>query len=67
MNPIKRKFVNVTPLSKEAKHRFIHFMNSFHACEVNEERDNILYLTSINKQYSFMVQKEGNQHWKIEK
>lgn len=67
MNTIKRKFVNVTPLSKKARNRFINLMDSFHACEVQQEKDDILYLTSLNKQYSFVVQKKGNEHWKVEK
>lgn len=67
MTKVKRKFVNVTPLTNIAKDRFIHLMDSFHACEVENETDNVFYLTSINKQYSFVVQKKGNEHWKVEK
>jgi len=35
----KRKFVNVRPLSSKAKNRFINIMESFHACEVEQETD----------------------------
>lgn len=63
----KKKFVNVTPLSKIAKNRFTDIMQSFHACEVEKENDNILFLVSLNKLYRFCVQKEGNEHWRIDK
>lgn len=67
MNATKRKFVNVTPLSNVAKHRFITIMNSFHACVVQEEKDDMMYLISLNKQYNFWVEKSGSEHWKVEK
>jgi hypothetical protein len=63
----KKRFVNVTPLSSKAKNRFINLMDSFHACKVEQEKDNLLFLVSLNRQYCFWVQKEGNEHWKIEK
>lgn len=66
-NKIKKKFVSVSPLSKIAKDRFIHNMNSFHSCEVEQETDDKFFLISINRQYRFIVQKKGNEHWKIEK
>lgn len=63
----KRKFVNVTPQSPEAKYRFFSLMDSFHGCVIEEETDSLLLLTSINGQYCFWVQKNGNEHWKVEK
>jgi hypothetical protein len=63
----KKKFVSVSPLSKIAKNRFIHDMNSFHSCEVEQETDDKLFLVSLNRQYHFIVQKNGNEHWKVEK
>jgi len=63
----KRKFVNVTPLSSKAKNRFVNIMESFHACEVEQEKDGMFFLTSINKNYRFWLQKEGNEHWRIDK
>ncbi len=63
----KRKFVNVTPLSSQAKDRFVSIMKSFHACEVEQEKDGMFFLTSINKNYRFWLQKEGNEHWRIDK
>ena len=66
MTKPKKKFVNVTPLSKIANDRFIHFMNRFHACEVIKETGNMIFLVSLNKEYSFWIQKNGNEHWKVE-
>jgi hypothetical protein len=63
----KKKFVNVTPLSSKAKNRFVNIMESFHSCEVEQEKDNLLFLVSLNKKYCFWVQREGNEHWRIEK
>lgn len=67
MSKEKRKFVNVTPLSSKAKNRFTNIMESFHACEVEQEKDNLVFLVSLNRKYCFWVQKEGNEHWKIQK
>ena len=63
----KKKFVNVTPLSSKAKNRFVNIMESFHSCEVEQEKDNLLFLVSLNKKYCFWVQREGNEHWRIDK
>lgn len=62
-----KKFLNVSPLSTQAKHRFATFMNSFHACVVESEKNNMYLLTSLNGEYCFWVQREGNEHWKVEK
>jgi hypothetical protein len=67
MTKVKRKFVNVTPLSSKAKNRFANIMESFHSCEVEQEKDNLLFLVSLNKKYCFWVQREGNEHWRIDK
>lgn len=64
---VKKKFVNVTPLSSKAKNRFANIMQSLHCCEVEQETDNMFFLVSINRQYCFWIQKKGNEHWKIEK
>jgi hypothetical protein len=63
----KRKFVNVTPLSSEAKNRFTDIMQSFHACTVERENNDLMFLISLNKRYCFWIQREGNEHWRIEK
>jgi hypothetical protein len=67
MTKIKKKFVNVTPLSSKARNRFINIMDSFHSCEVEQEKDNLFFLVSLNKKYCFWVQKDGNEHWQIQK
>ena len=64
---MKKKFVNVTPKSPKAKNRFINIMDSFHACEVEQEKDGKLFLVSLNRKYCFWLQKEGNEHWGIVK
>lgn len=65
MTKTKKKFVYVTPLSKIAKDRFIGIMKSFHACEVEQESEDMFFLVSLNKMYHFCLQKEGNEHWRI--
>lgn len=64
---VKKKFVNVTPLSSKAKNRFANIMDSFHACEVEQEKDGKLFLVSLNRKYCFWVQKNGNEHWQLQK
>lgn len=63
----KKKFVNVTPLSSKAKNRFMNIMESFHACQVEQEKGNMFFLVSLNRKYCFWIQENGNEHWKIEK
>jgi len=63
----KKHFVSVTPMSSKAKNRFVNIMGSFHTCEVEQETADKFFLVSLNKMYFFWIQKEGNEHWKIEK
>jgi len=63
----KKKFVYVTPLSPSAQNRFNECMNHFHTCEIKNQKDNNLYLQSINKKYKFIVNKKGDENWKVEK
>lgn len=67
MNPQKKKFVSLVPLSIEAKYRFATSMNSFHACQVVEESSNMLKLVSLNGEYHTIVPKTGNEHWEVVK
>jgi hypothetical protein len=67
MTKPKAKFVTVSPLSSKAKNRFVNIMDSLHSCIVEQEIDNKLFLVSLNKKYCFWIQKEGNEHWKVEK
>ena len=64
---IKKRFVNVTPLSSKAKNRFVNIMQSLHAMEVEQETDDKLFLVSINRMYCTWVPKTGNEHWEISK
>lgn len=63
----KKKFVNVVPVSSKAKNRFHNLMDCFHACEVEQETDKMFFLVSLNRQYCFWIQKQGNEHWSIQK
>jgi len=45
----------------------VNIMGSFHTCEVEQETADKFFLVSLNKMYCFWIQKEGNEHWKIEK
>jgi hypothetical protein len=62
---IKKRFVNVQPKSLKAKNRFVNQMDSLHAMEVEQEKDNKMFLVSINRRYCFWIPKEGNEHWGI--
>jgi len=67
MMKVKKKFVNVEPISSAAKNRFVNIMNSFHACEVEQEKDEMYFLASLNKKYYMWLPKKGNEHWKVVK
>jgi hypothetical protein len=63
----KKQFVNIVPKSSKAKNRFVNIMQSFHAMEVEQETDTMLFLVSLNRQYCTWVPKTGNEHWEIVK
>jgi hypothetical protein len=63
----KKRFISVTPLSSKAKNRFINIMESFHSCEIEQETNDKFFLVSLNRQYCFWIQKNGNEHWSISK
>lgn len=67
MKKSKKKIINISPLSKIARQRFIHDMNNFHACIVLDEGKELYHLLSLNGMYEFHLQKTGNEHWKIVK
>ena len=62
---MKRKFVSVEPISVIAKNRFVEDMQSLHSCVIEQEKDDMIHLASINKCYYFWLPKEGNEHWKV--
>ena len=62
---VKRKFVNVAPISQKAKNRFVNNMDSLHGCIIEQEKDNMYFLASINKRYFMWLPKNGNEHWKL--
>jgi len=67
MMKVKKKFVNVEPISSKAKNRFVNIMESFHACEVEQEKDGMYFLASLNKKYYMWLPKKGNEHWRVVK
>ena len=67
MNKVKRKMVNVEPISNKAKNRFANIMDKLHGCHVEQETDDLMFLASINKNYFFWVSKTNDAHWKIVK
>jgi hypothetical protein len=64
---MKKKFINVVPVSKIARERFINHMENFHSCLVIDEDENFYHLVSLNGMYEFHLQRKGNDHWKIVK
>jgi hypothetical protein len=64
---VKRKMVNVEPISNKAKNRFANMMDSLHGCHVEQENDKQLFLASINKKYFFWIDKVNDPHWNVVK
>ena len=67
MTKIKRKMVNVEPISAKAKNRCVNILDSLHGCHVEQEKDDMLFLASLNKKYFMWLPKTGNEHWRIVK
>jgi hypothetical protein len=61
----KRKIISVEPVSSKAKNRFANIMDSLHGCVVEQEKDNMFFLASLNRKYFMWLPKTGNEHWKI--
>ncbi len=64
---VKRKMVNVEPISSKAKNRFANMMDKLHGCNVEQETNDKMFLASINKKYFFWVDKLNDPNWKIVK
>ena len=62
---VKRKMVNVEPISNKAKNRFANVMDKLHTMEVEQETDTQLFVVSINRRYCFWLNKENDPHWEI--
>ena len=60
---VKRKMVNVEPISSKAKNRFANNMDKLHGCHVEQETDDKMFLASINKKYFFWVLKTNDPNW----
>lgn len=61
----KRKFICIEPLSSIAKMRFNTEMNNIHSCYVDDEKNDILFLSSISGNYKFTMSKKNDSNWKI--
>jgi hypothetical protein len=66
-NKIKRKIVTIDPISKLAQERFEENMDGLHSCYVDDEVNETLYLTSVNKKYKFTMSKKNDSNWKLTK
>lgn len=62
---IKTEFVCVHPKSSKAKNRFANQMDKLHSCRVEQRKDGLMFLASINNQYFFWLPEGGNEHWEI--
>ena len=65
MTKEKRKMVNVEPISAKAKNRFVNILDSLHGCHVEQEKDDMIFLASLNRKYFMWLPKTGNEHWRI--
>ncbi len=63
----KRKFVCVEPVSSLAKLRFDTEMDNLHSCYLDDEKDDVLFLSSVNGKYKFMMSKKQDSNWQIVK
>jgi hypothetical protein len=63
----KRKMVCVDPCSNTAQLRFVTEMSKLHSCYVDNEINDILYLTSINGKYRFSMHKKEDRNWAVVK
>jgi len=64
---VKRKFICVEPVSSIAKIRFDTEMDNLHSCYVDDEKEGIMFLTSVNGKYKFTVNKKKDSNWQIVK
>lgn len=64
---VKRKMVNVEPISSKAKNRFANMMDKLHGCNIEQETNDKMFLASINKKYFFWIDKVNDPNWKIVK
>lgn len=61
----KKRFAQVTPLTEEAKIYFEDYMFGLHSCIIVEEVESKMFLSSINGNYSFWVNKSGDKNWGV--
>ena len=64
---MSKKLICVSPISSKAKNRFANEMDKLHSCKIEDQTEDMFFLSSINKKYFFWVPKKGNDHWRIEK
>ena len=62
---MKTKFVCVSPKTSKAKNRFANLMDSLHSCKVEQEQDEMMFLTSISGRYHFWMSETADDHWEV--
>jgi hypothetical protein len=61
----KRNFICVKPVSDIAKIRFETEMNNLHSCYVDSEKNETMFLTSVNGKYKFTMDVKEDSNWQI--
>lgn len=64
---MRTKFICVSPISFKAKVKFSDLMDQFHSCRVIMEKDDKVFLESLNKSYQFWMNLKDDHNWKIVK
>jgi hypothetical protein len=64
---VKRKFICVEPVSSISKIRFDTEMDNLHSCFVDDEKEGIMFLTSVTGKYKVTVNKKKDSNWQIVK
>lgn len=62
---VKRKIITVEPISNVSKNRFNSLMSNLHSCYVDDEKDDTMYLTSVNGKYKFTMSTKDDFNWRI--
>lgn len=64
---MKTKFICVSPVSFKAKVEFSDLMDQLHSCRVILEKDNKVFLESLNKSHQFWMDLIEDKNWKVVK
>lgn len=64
-DPMKKRFIHVSPKTQKAKIIFNQFMHGLHSCIIDKEDGNKMFLISISQRHSFWIERGGNLDWEI--